>query len=335
MNLAGLVLLPFAVALIAGALVAQPIFQLLLKLKSRQTVSQYVPEHAAKQGTPTMGGLIIGVGFLFGLLPMFQYFASNLQRYYIAAMVLYVLYAIIGFVDDFVVPRMMAGKRGLGWTQKLLMQIVSVLVFVAIMGRSIPPVELGVGIFLILFFSNAYNFSDGLDALAGSLLVTFSLGLAALSFIAHQPTTAPLLASFIGAALPFLWYNRPPARVFMGDVGALPIGAVLGLVVAALALPHWQTLYFDHPTDSTLPPGMMLWIGLAVASFVMIAELVPVPLQILSVKVRKKRIFPATPIHHSFQRAGWKETRVVAMFVGVQIVCAILGVLIAQLGVPH
>lgn len=282
-----------------------------------------------------MGGLIIGVGFLFGLLPMFRYFAPGLQRYYIAAMVLYVLYAIIGFIDDFVVPRLMKGKRGLGWTQKLLMQILSALAFVGIMGRSIPPVELGIGIFLILFFSNAYNFSDGLDALAGSLLVTFSLGLIALCFIAHQPTTAPLLASFVGATLPFLWYNRPPARVFMGDVGALPIGAILGLAVAALALPHWQTLYFDHPTESTLPPGLMLWIGLGVASFVMIAELVPVPMQILSVKVRGKRIFPATPIHHSFQRAGWKETRVVTMFVSVQVACSILGIFIAQLGVAH
>lgn len=319
-------------AFVVAALCALPIFRLLLKLKSRQTVSQHVPEHAGKQGTPTMGGLIVGVGFLAGIASIFAIIPSWLTkavplRYFGAFIVLYVVFAVIGYVDDYVVPKKMVGKRGLGWSQKLVMQFVAAWLFAAVAGAPIPAGELAAGILIILFFSNAYNFSDGLDALAGSLLIAMSLGFGWIALMQDRLDLLAPLAALVGGVLPFLWLNRPPAKVFMGDVGSLPIGATLGVVVASIALPSWHP-YADpgHFYQGATWPVVL---GLLIVSFVMFAELVPVPLQILSVKLRKKRLFPMTPIHHAYQKAGWKEFDVVKLFVGVQIACSLIGPLVA------
>jgi len=327
----------FIASLVVSGILALPILRLLIALKSRQTVSQHLPEHAAKQGTPTMGGLIIAVGFLGGMIatlasaPVDQ----SVHRYLLGFVVVFAALTLIGFIDDYLVPRLMAGKRGLGWTQKLVLQILCAGSFLWVGGLSVNGLEASVGIVVVLFFSNAYNFSDGLDALAGSLLVAICLGLGIVAVRqGHQELLVPIFA-LVGGAIPFLALNRPPAKVFMGDVGSLPIGGVLGLIVATIALPGWHAEWHAVTPDEA-PPFMVaswpIWLGLSVISFVMIAELVPVPLQILSVKIRKKRIFPATPIHHSFQRAGWKETRVVGMFVGVQLTCSLLGAMLAIFG---
>ena len=317
-------------AALVGGLLAGPIFNLLLRLKSRQTVSQYVPEHAAKQGTPTMGGLIVGAGFLGGMAYTFLQLrdlpSTYGRRYYAAVILLFLLFAGIGFVDDFVVPRMMKGKRGLGWSQKLIFQMLASMMFVATLGRHMPDGHATIGIVLILFFSNAYNFADGLDALAGSLLLAILGGLCVVASVRFQSGLFPIIGALFGGALPFLYLNRPPAKVFMGDVGSLPIGAVLGVLVAALTLPGWSiglsdsgATVGDFGTTIGLPLNGTTALALLLISVMMLVELVPVPLQILSVKLRKKRLFPATPIHHSFQRAGWTEMKIVTLFVGTQI----------------
>ena len=116
------------------------------------------------------------------------------------------------------------------------------------------------------------------------------------------------------AFVPFLFYNAPPAKVFMGDVGALPIGALLG----------WAFLLVGRPQG--VPMDLNLG-GACVMSLLLVAELLPVPLQVLSVKLRKgKRLFPRTPIHHAFQHSGWPETRVVWAFHLVQAVLVAVGV---------
>ncbi|AIE88157.1 hypothetical protein [Fimbriimonas ginsengisoli] len=331
----------FFVSFLIAALLAGPIFKILLAAKSRQTVSQYVPEHAGKQGTPTMGGLIIAAGFIGAMLiAIFLFFRDSMYppglRYYAACLLLFVAYTAIGFVDDYVVPRMMKGKRGLGWTQKLVMQFLAAGAFLALLGRSMTPMEIALGLFVVVFFANAYNFADGMDFLAGSILLCLVLGLAIISRVTEDGALVPL-AALAGGALPFLYLNRPPAKIFMGDVGALPIGAILGLVVAGLAVPSWGVGVLEgghYPGHfEAHPPMTALGLaGLVILSFVMLAELVPVPLQILSVKLRNKRIFPATPIHHSFQRAGWPEGKVVRLFVGVQLACALLGAGLAYYG---
>ncbi len=307
-------------------------------MKSKQTVSQFAPEgHQVKQGTPTMGGLIILAG-VFGAIP---FLSGKLTHPFelgsvsmVPITVLMVLFAIIGFVDDFVVPKLMPGKRGLGWKQKILMQVVAAVVPLYMAGYT-SPVMLGYGSFVILFFANAYNFSDGLDGLAGTLLIGLLVGMIGLSSgpIAfnlnglnsyYVPT---ILFVMLGAVVPFLFWNAPKAKVFMGDVGSLPIGAFLG--------GFWFLQKFEV-TTSTASAGFksstptFLIIGLGVWSLMMVAELVPVPLQIASVKLRKKKIFPYTPIHHAFEKAGWPETRVVFVFALLQLIFSMAAITIVS-----
>ncbi len=242
-------------------------------------------------------------------------------------LVLFVLFSLIGFVDDYVVPRLLVGKRGLGWKQKIAMQLVAALVY-AVPAYSGNATYIGVAVFLVLFFSNAYNFSDGLDGLAGSLLVTLSFGLMGVAAIAGHSEVLPVLMALVGATIPFLVLNAPPAKIFMGDVGSLGIGAVFGATVLMITLPvtTHQVAHFSGP-----PPGPPIGICLAlvVASLMMVVELVPVPLQIASVKLRHKKLFPYTPIHHAFEKAGWPESRVVWLFALCQFVLSALAIQIA------
>jgi phospho-N-acetylmuramoyl-pentapeptide-transferase len=293
----------FFISLLVSGVLAPIIFRLLLRTNSRQTISEHVQEHAHKQGTPTMGGLIILVGFFAGAM-------YTMGRQAIVPLLLTAAYALIGFVDDFVVPRLMQGKRGLGWKQKLILQIV--LTYGILRVGTADLTLIGLGIFLVLFFSNAYNFSDGLDALAGSLGVILAISLGVLSVLSGKASFTPaLMAALVGGFVPFLWFNAPPAKVFMGDVGALAIGALLGYT------------FLEVPARSVALAPVLMLVPLTILAIVMIAELVPVPLQVASVKLRGKRLFPRTPIHHSFQMAGWPETRVVWMFTLVQFVCAV------------
>lgn len=287
----------FWIAFVVAALAARPIWLALIKWKSRQTVSQHAPEgHAVKQGTPTMGGLIL----LAGLIPALAIAGGDLKW---PGLALVIGFAIVGFVDDFVVPRMFPGKRGLGWKQKILMQVVVAGIGAVLAGGS--PLEMGFLVFWVLFFSNAYNFSDGLDALAGGILLAMALGL-----VMFGGPLAPFGLALAGAAIPFLFVNAPPAKVFMGDVGSLPIGALLGLCAVKIS-----ARYGVGPS--------------AVWGLVMAAELLPVPMQILAVKTIKRRIFPYTPIHHAFEKAGWKETRVTAAFVLTQLLCTVAALTLA------
>lgn len=305
----------FWVALVAGALSAWPVYRWILQVKSRQIVSAHVAEHQKKMGTPTMGGLLTVIGTSAALLFAL---AQGLfpARDLVASLILFLGFSLIGFVDDFVVPRMMVGTRGLGWKQKLLMQIVlAAVAYVVSSPEGFNPVRIGISVFTVLFFSNAYNFSDGMDGLAGGLLVVLGAGLVGVGLIAKIDGISLAIPSIlVGAILPFLFLNAPPAKVFMGDVGALPIGALLGFGV-------------DRMLGTT--GGSVLWLPLGIASFVMIAELVPVPIQVASVKIRKKRVFPMTPIHHAFEKAGWAETRVVWGFILVQALCSAAAIAVA------
>ena len=305
-------------------------------MKSKQTVSQFAPEgHQVKQGTPTMGGLIILAG-IFGAMPFVSGKLNN-SLYsesisYLPIAVLMALFALIGFVDDFVVPKLMPGKRGLGWKQKILMQVVAAVIPLVLAGYSSPAV-LGAGTFSILFFANAYNFSDGLDGLAGTLLLGLLVGMFGLTsipvnFIGDDTPyyfVNHLLFVVFGATIPFLFWNAPKAKVFMGDVGSLPIGAFLGGFW--FLAQHSEKFNFQLTVYPIVSKDVFL-VALGVWSLMMIAELVPVPLQIASVKLRKKKIFPYTPIHHAFEKAGWPETRVVFVFALLQLIFSMAAITI-------
>ena len=301
-------LTPFWVAFVASAIAALPVYKSLLALKSRQTVSQHAPEgHQKKQGTPTMGGIIILIGVMATLL-----WVGQTDIFVIAPLLVLLLgFGAIGFVDDFVVPRLMAGKRGLGWMQKLALQIAFSVG--AGLCAGMPPTALAMFTFVILFWSNAYNFADGMDANASLISLGLSVGFFLISLA--QPNTVPDIAALAiaGATIPFLYLNAHPAKVFMGDVGALPIGALYGVS-------FWGLITNPASGHMSVP---ILGLVAVLISLVMIAELVPVPIQIFSVKVFKRKVFPYTPIHHAFEKAGMPETRVVAMFAIVQLLASL------------
>lgn len=301
---------PFVVALAAAAVSAWPIYRLLQRIGSRQTVSEYVPEHAAKQGTPTMGGLIVLVGIVAGSAA-----APDNSLAFWTVCFFALIYGLIGFVDDFVIPKRTGTKRGLGWIPKLVLQILpAVLVSFLTSGQTATPLRVAVEVFVILFFVNAFNFADGLDGLAASILIFMGLSAAAIGLVIGAQLTPVIGALLVGAVIPFLFFNAPPAKVFMGDVGSMAVGFLLS--TAALDIFHGGTRAQFDPIMLVLLIG--LWAG------VMIAELVPVPLQILSVKLRKKKVFAKTPIHHAFEVKGVPETRIVWHFALVQLVLGIL-----------
>lgn len=303
----------FWISLFFSALMARPILIGLRMLKSRQTVSQFAPAtHQVKQGTPTMGGIIVIVGMIMGLVLTFPFRAGVATAFAGSALLLILGFAGIGFVDDFVVPRMIKGKRGLGWRQKIAAQILLAYIGMLPLGLSLPG-QLW-AIFLILFGANAYNFADGLDGLASGIGLAYCAGLWALG-----PGLHPIALATAGGLVIFLFLNAHPAKIFMGDVGSLPIGAVFGLagIIMTSAVNGGSGevwISFTFPT----------FLALVALNLMLIAELVPVPMQVLSFKLRKKRIFPATPIHHGFEVRGWPETRVVAAFTLVQLLASAL-----------
>ncbi len=323
--------LSFLVAFLTSACLAYPIYLSLIRLKSRQTVSQFAPEgHQVKQGTPTMGGLIIVAGVIASM-----FVVPNVRPFSIV----FLGYTVIGFIDDFVVPRYIKGKRGLGWKQKILMQLGVALLAGA--GPNVSWASTAAFVFLVLFLSNAYNFSDGLDGLAGSLGLWIMIGMAGIGLGVGYVARTPLLAAAVfGATLPFLYLNAPPAKVFMGDVGSLPIGALLGAMTHELLFPVGKASMFDPASEWYIDRPFkvayffgerfvpLVSIALLVLFIMMIVELVPVPMQIASVKLLKRKIFPYTPIHHAFEKAGWPETRVVYRFVLVQVVLTIVAMAI-------
>jgi phospho-N-acetylmuramoyl-pentapeptide-transferase len=303
--------LPFYVTLLSSAVCAYPVYKWLLAMKVRQTVSSHLPTHQGKQGTPTMGGIIFVLGITAGLVTAA---AKGEGSWWTVG--LFAGFSLIGFVDDFVVPRMFPGKRGLGWMQKLGGQLL-LGALPAIAAKQMDPLSLGASIFLVLLFANAYNFADGLDGLASliGIFLFFGLGALALTQTANSASPDLHVASCVIAGLAiFLFLNAPPAKIFMGDVGSMGIGALGGLIT-------FQALF-----AGTTPLGQRPWLPVAVLSVVMLIELVPGPIQILSVKLRKKRIFPKTPIHHAFEDAGWPETRIVFTFAMVQLLCTLIAI---------
>jgi phospho-N-acetylmuramoyl-pentapeptide-transferase len=277
----------FWIAFCASALLAWPALVFLRRTKSLSVISPYAPEtHQSKKGTPNMGGLFVIAAVLIAASIVIP---SSVWP--IAILILGM--SAIGFLDDYVMP-VIAKKGGLGWIPKLLLQIIVVGAYSAWIGFGSETL---IAAFFILFFANAVNFTDGLDALASTV---FILALVPFVIATQSGFVIALGLSAMGALGPFLFLNSPPAKIFMGDVGALAIGGIYGFVF----------------TESPWRTDAWPWI----ASVILILELVLVPIQIGAVKTVKRRIFPATPIHHGFEKMGWPESKVLWTIVTAQFV---------------
>ena len=300
-------LLGFGIALLITAILIPVFIPLLRRMKFGQSIRQEGPEsHMKKTGTPTMGGLVFLISIIVTSLVVASY-AGILNTEILILLLVLFGYGLIGFLDDFIKVVL---KRNLGLTslQKLVAQIVIAVISFFLLngidfdtGLTIPftgiTIELaGAYVLFLIFwlvgFSNAVNLTDGLDGLvAGTASIAFiAFGILAIS----QEETSIALFTFTvaGALIGFLLFNKYPAKVFMGDTGSLALGGVLAMVSILLK----QEL-------------LLLVIGI-----VFVIETLSVILQVGSFKLRKKRIFKMSPIHHHFELSGWSEWKVVTVF---------------------
>jgi len=340
----------FIAAFLLAALPGRIVIDRLRKLGAKQNVSTDAPTaHAKKQGTPTMGGVLIlaSLTLVIGIASLMPAVRANAGGSFggsvsalFALLLLTLAFGAIGFTDDYLSLR--RGRNlGLRAREKLAAQFVAALLFVVWMvahaqtglttfldlmpaALTAPhAIDLGfwyypLAALLIVGFSNATNITDGLDGLSSGLTILISFALAALVYVLY-PTLGLFAAALAGALAGFLWWNAHPAKVFMGDTASLALGAGL----AGLGLLGKQE------------------IGLIVASLVCWSELISVMIQVSVFKLRKRkygieyaranRVFRRTPLHHHFEECGMPETQVVARFWIAGALCAALALLWGRL----
>ena len=271
--------------------------------------------HDAKQGTPTMGGLLILVATA---IP----FVILSSRSTEAMLVLFTTIAcgLIGFLDDFM---KIVKKRSLGlsgrWRMLGLLAISGVLVSVAVTVVGLPttlsvPVvdksfEIGAVAFFVIAFlvvagaANAVNLTDGLDGLAAGICATVLLCYTGIAFVSNQRDLAIFGATLVGACLGFLWFNSFPAAVFMGDTGSYALG---GAIAAMAVMTKTEIL-------------------LVVIGAVFVAEALSVIIQVVVFKRFHRRVFLMTPVHHHFEMAAWSETKIIVRFWLIAAIFAAVG----------
>jgi phospho-N-acetylmuramoyl-pentapeptide-transferase len=327
----------FVLSLAFGNFVIRKLISLKIgqPIRTKEEVHRLAELHSAKQGVPTMGGvMIIGTVFISGVL-----WARPDNRFVWLALFSMVYLGVLGFVDDYLkVTKKHSG--GVSGRVKLICQLALACIVAAafltnplieVQARSLYlpffkiPVVLNMGWFTVVFFafiivgsSNAVNLTDGLDGLAIGCTITVAFAYALLSYAAGNfriadylqvpfyPYTGELsviCAALIGAGLGFLWFNCHPARVIMGDTGALAIGGLIGVIAICCK----QELL------------------LAVVGGVFVLEAASVILQVLSFRLTGKRIFAMSPLHHHFELSGWKENTVIVRFWILSAIFALLG----------
>lgn len=313
-------LIAFTASLVATLAVMPILIPFLHKIKFGQVEREEgLASHKAKGGTPTMGGIV------FVLIPVLITLVLQPQSFFNTEMMIVILaylgYALIGFIDDFIIV-VRKNNEGLRPAYKFALQSVLAVVFyfiyqsIAETTLHIPVLnltwDLGIlyfGLIFIMFTaeSNAVNFTDGLDGLcAGTgLIAIFPYIIFAL--VQEKTELALFLLAISGSLLGYLRFNLHPARIFMGDTGSLALGGLL----AASAMILKQELL------------------LVVIGGVFLAEMLSVVIQVAHYKRTKKRVFKMAPLHHHFEMCGYKETQVVIMFWCVGLICAVIGLICA------
>ena len=334
------ILLASITALFIGLVLGAPMIRWLQKMQIGQVVRDDGPEtHFSKKNTPTMGGVLILFSTVLSVLLW-----GELSSIYLWILILVVIFfGGIGFYDDYL-KLVLNHPKGLSSRYKFALQSVfSILIAVVLfellskngqMTLSIPftkslYIPMGVLLFTVMSFfiinggSNAVNLTDGLDGLAIFPVVLVSAGLGIYAYIETNSVLSNYLlfdylshkglaevtifcGSLCGAGLAFLWYNSHPAEVFMGDVGSLTLGAVLGVIAIMV---RQELIFF-------------------IIGFIFVVEAMSVILQVGSFKLRNgKRIFRMAPIHHHFELKGWPETKVVARFWIISVILFLIGLI--------
>ncbi|NLT47308.1 MAG: phospho-N-acetylmuramoyl-pentapeptide-transferase [Clostridiales bacterium] len=310
--------IPFVIALILTSIMTPIFISFMAKRNGGQCIREEGPKsHLTKSGTPTMGGLAIILAVLVTCG------ATNIRNTdMLIILAAFLGFGLLGFLDDFVKVSM---KRNLGLTarQKLFFQTVIAVGLaiyqakVSVYGTTVVIpftdkfVDLGIFYvpfiaFVVVAMANSVNLTDGLDGLAAGVTMFVALFLALVGSAFSFTAASVFCSGITGACLGFLFYNRHPAKVFMGDTGSMALGG--GIAAAAII--------------------MNIELIIPIAGGVYVAEAVSVILQVLYFKkTGGKRLFKMAPLHHHFELSGWKETRVVAMFWAVTIILCVVSLL--------
>ena len=296
-------------------------------LKNRnasQRLSIYLKEkHKKKIGTPTMGGFIFIIPSFITLFILLVMGKIKISYNLLILVFTIIGYTFIGFIDDYLIIKR-NNNKGLTERQKLFLQIfVAIIFFYLFMKAGNEPllwihslsIKYDIGwlyglfiLFVLVASSNAVNLTDGLDGLAGGLSLIAYLTFGIISWMAGWLEGYEEIAIYsfilVGSILGFLVYNVSPAKVFMGDTGSLPLGAGLGSI--AILTRHEL---------------LLVLIGIA-----FVIETVSCILQIIYYKLTHKRLFPMTPIHHTFEKIGWNERDIVKLFWIVGLFAAMISI---------
>ncbi|PJE57675.1 MAG: phospho-N-acetylmuramoyl-pentapeptide-transferase [Candidatus Portnoybacteria bacterium CG10_big_fil_rev_8_21_14_0_10_38_18] len=326
----------FVVAIFATPILTHFLYKYRLgkKIRNEGTTPIYTSLHKKKEGTPTMGGILIwltvtalAVGILFltkwlGPDTVFSDFNFLTRKQTLLPLGILLFAAIIGLIDD-LLGIFHFGRKGGGLR---LREKLIVFTIIAIIGAywfyfkldwdliHIPFVgDFNIGwwyipIFISIIVATAFstNQTDGLDGLAGGVLLTAFSSYAVISYAQGRIELATFCGAIVGALLAFLWFNINPARFFMGDTGSMSLGVTLG-VIAMLT----NSLFF-------LP-----FIG-----FILVIEFLTTAIQLISKKFRHKKVFLSAPIHHHFEAKGWPETKVTMRFWIISGVMAVIGLIL-------
>ena len=303
-------------ALMIGFLLATAfgliLIPLLKKIKAGQSINVYVENHQRKSGTPTMGGLIFIIPTIITVVILILTNKIEFSVNLLIVLFVFISYSLIGFLDDYLSIKQNQNK-GLTQIQKLILQFIVALIFYilyrkytnanSVLEITILHIKWNLdwfyGVFILLLLvgsSNAVNLTDGLDGLAGGLSAIAFLAFGLISWGSYWIEGYQDMGIFcfvlVGSIMGFLVYNTNPAKVFMGDTGSLTLGATLATIA----------ILTNHE------------LSLAVIGGIFVIETLSVIIQITSVIFFKKKVFLMTPIHHHFERLGWRESDIVKMF---------------------
>ena len=310
-------LTPLIVSLLIAVVIGPVLIPWLHRLKFGQQILEDGPTwHQKKSGTPTMGGLMFIAAVLISVLIALL---VNFDIKLFTMLLVTLGFGLIGFIDDYV---KVVKKRNLGLTasQKFLLQAFLAVIYILILNFTgnlnteivIPfsaktflmPWWLYIVfiLFVVTGTVNAVNITDGLDGLATSITIIVSIFFATVGIIFSDTAVSYFAISLIGGLIGFLFFNKYPAKVFMGDTGSLFLGGAISVIAVGMKMP----------------------LILVIAGFVYLFETLSVIIQVASYKLTQKRVFKMAPIHHHFEMCGWKERKIVAVFTTVTLILCLI-----------
>ncbi|MDO5548200.1 MAG: phospho-N-acetylmuramoyl-pentapeptide-transferase [Eubacteriales bacterium] len=324
-----------------AAIIGKPLIAYLHKMHFGQQILSYVPEHAGKQNTPTMGGFMFIISITVTVIAVNLIWVRPLSVQSFTVLALALCYGLIGFIDDSTKIRKKE-NAGLTSGQKFALQLVLALVFLSVLHMGgylmpsfyIPFVNVSLGLpwlvyvviaaFILVGCNNAVNLTDGIDGLAAGVTLPVSVFFLAVGVLSGNLPVVIFSAALAGGLIGFLIFNFNPAKVFMGDTGSLFLGGAVAGLAFACDMPLILVLVGLIYVAETLSDILQVSYYKMTKKPVLDDNGNPVRDANGTIRMEGKRIFKKAPLHHHFQVSGWGEKKIVFVFGGITILMCIL-----------